>query len=318
MQDSLPSWSDTATKRAIIDFVSAVTNEHDPAYVPPADRVATFDNDGTLWCEKPTYIQLDYFLRRLAAQAEEDPSLRSREPWRAAWAKDHAWFGEGVTKHYQGDDSDLRILLKGILSLAQEQTAVGVEAAAKVFVDSVRHPTLGLLYRDCTYQPMLELLHYLEANHFTNVIVSGGGRDFMRGVATELYGVPRERVIGSTVAYRFEDDDDGGQIYQRPELDMMTDGAAKPVAIWDSIGRRPIIAVGNSDGDIPMLKFAGARSPAALRLLVVHDDPEREFDYTAGAEKAIRAAEDAGWRTVSMRDDWRRIFTAAAPPTATN
>jgi len=312
--DPLSSWNDTPTKQAVVDFVTAVTDQTSGSYVPPVERIAAFDNDGTLWCEKPMYIQLDYLLRRLAAQAQDDPSLRSSQPWQAAWTKDYGWFGEAMTRHYQGDDADLHLILRGILALSEGQIAEDVEAAAKAFVESERHPTLGLAYRDCIYQPMLELLRYLEANDFIVFIVSGGGRDFMRGLATDLYGVPRERVIGSTVAYGFRDDGEGGQIYQRAELDLVNDGDAKPVAIWNSVGRRPILAAGNSDGDMAMLKFADGRSTATLRLLVKHDDPEREFDYTAGAQKSLQAAETLGWTVISMRQDWRAVFRSTVLP----
>jgi phosphoglycolate phosphatase-like HAD superfamily hydrolase len=303
----LSSWNDTPTKQAIVDFVAAVTDSSSPSYVPPAERVATFDNDGTLWCEKPLYIQFDYLLRKLAAQAEHDPSLRRQQPWQAAWEQDFAWLGGAITKHYQGDDSDLHVLFGGIVSLAEGQEVEQIEAEAKAFVENERHPTLGLAYRHCVYQPMLELLQYLEANGFSNYIVSGGGRDFMRGFAHDLYGIPRERVIGSTVAYRFEESA-GGAIVQRPELDVIDDGPGKPVQIWHVIGRRPILAAGNSNGDLQMLAFAGGTSLTALRLLVVHDDADREFDYVAGAEKVIDTAQSQDWTTVSIRRDWRSVF----------
>jgi phosphoglycolate phosphatase-like HAD superfamily hydrolase len=308
MTTYLSSWKDSPTRQAIVDFVAAVTDQDSPNYVPPAARVATFDNDGTLWCEKPMYIQLDYLLRKLAAQAERDPSLRQEQPWQAAWEKDFEWLGRVVTKHYQGDDSDLHVLLGGILSLAEGQAVEQLEAEAKQFIENERHPTLGLSYRDCAYQPMLELLHYLEANGFTNYIVSGGGRDFMRGFADDLYGIPRQRVIGSTVAYRFEESD-GGAILQRAELDVIDDGPGKPIQIWHVTGRRPILAAGNSNGDLPMLTFAGGPSLPALRLLVVHDDADREFDYVAGAEKAIHTAQAQGWTSISIKRDWQKVFT---------
>jgi phosphoserine phosphatase len=199
-------------------------------------------------------------------------------------------------------------MLRGILSLAEGQTIEQVEAAAKEFVENERHPTLGMAYRDCIYQPMLELLRYLEANEFTNYIVSGGGRDFMRGFAQDLYGIPRERVIGSTVAYRYVESDYGGEIVQQAELDVIDDGPGKPVQIWNVIGRRPILAAGNSNGDLPMLAFAGGTSLPALRLLVVHDDADREFDYVAGAEKVINAVETHGWMGVSIQRDWQTVF----------
>ena len=281
--DPLPSWNEGTSKRSILHFVEAVTSADGAEFVPPSDRIAVFDNDGTLWCEKPMYIQLDFILRKLAAQAEGDPSLRSKQPWQAAWEKDFDWLGGVITKHYQGDDSDFQVLLAGILSLSAGQAVEQVEAAARNFIKNERHPTLGLAYGECIYQPMLELLRYLEANGFVNYIVSGGGRDFMRGFAQDLYGIPRERVIGSTVAYRFVESGDGGEIVQQAELDVVDDGPGKPIQIWNVIGRRPILAAGNSNGDLPMLVFAGGVSLPALRLLVVHDDADREFDYVAGA-----------------------------------
>jgi len=286
MPQVLPSWHDTLTRQKILDFVAAVTNENNPNHVPPQERIAVFDNDGTLWCEKPLYIQFDFLLRKMAAQAEHEPDLRSQQPWKAAWEKDFEWLGGAVTKHYQGDDSDLQVVIKGILSLAEGQAIEQLEADARDFIQNTRHPTLGFSYRDCIYQPMLELLQYLEANGFINYIVSGGGRDFMRGFAQDLYDIPRERVIGSTIAYRYEEGEDGEDaIVQRAELDVVDDGSGKPIQIWNIIGRRPILAAGNSNGDLQMLTFAGGTTLPALRLLVVHDDADREFDYAAGAEK---------------------------------
>lgn len=306
--DPLPSWNKGPSKRSILDFVEAVTSANKPEFVQPSDRIAVFDNDGTLWCEKPMYIQLDLILRKLAAQAERDPALRSKQPWQAAWEKDFDWLGGAITKYYQGDDSDVQVVLGGVLSLAEGQAVEQVEAAAKDFIENERHPTLGLAYRECIYQPMIELLRYLEANGFTNYIVSGGGRDFMRSFAQDLYGIPRERVIGSTVAYRYVESDDGGEIVQQAELDVIDDGPGKPIQIWNVIGRRPILAAGNSNGDLPMLAFAGGASLPAQRLLVVHDDAEREFDYVAGAEKSISAVHTHGWTAVSIQRDWQKVF----------
>jgi phosphoglycolate phosphatase-like HAD superfamily hydrolase len=308
MTEYLKSWHETTTKHAILDFVAAVSDEDDPAYVTPEERIAVFDNDGTLWCEKPMYIQFDYLLRKLAAQAESDPALRTELPWKAAWEKDFDWLGGCVTKHYRGDDTDFKILLKGILSLSEGQLVESIEAEAKLFVENEYHPTLGRVYSDCTYQPMLELLRYLETKDFTNYIVSGGGRDFVRGIVTDLYGIPRERAIGSTVAYRFEEYEENNQIVQKAALDVVDDGPGKPIQIWNVIGRRPILAAGNSNGDLQMMKFAGGDSLPALRLLVVHDDPEREFDYVSGAEKAIEAVKKYKWTTISIRRDWQQVF----------
>ena len=306
MTPFLESWNEGAAKQAIIDFVKRVTGLGSPDFVPPSERIAVFDNDGTLWCEKPAYIQLDYLLRRLSAQAERDISLRSKQPWKAAWEKDFGWLGDAVTQHYQGDDSKLHVFLAGILSLSQGQAVEQVEMDAQKFIENERHPTLDLAYRDCIYLPMLELLQYLEANDFVNYIVSGGGRDFMRGFAHDLYRIPRQRVIGSTVAYRYMEDEMGGNIVQQAELDVIDDGPGKPIQIWNVIGRRPILAAGNSNGDLPMLAFTGGTSLPALRLLVLHDDAEREFDYVAGAEKALQVAAD--WTVVSMKRDFRQVF----------
>jgi phosphoglycolate phosphatase-like HAD superfamily hydrolase len=308
MSEPLSLWNKTPTRQAILDFVATVTDESGPSYVPPAERIAVFDNDGTLWCEKPMYVQLDFLLRQLAQQAQADPSLRSRQPWQAAWEKDFTWLGDTITRHYQGDDSLLRELLAGILALSEGQDVEQVEAAANAFVQNERHPTLGLAYRDCVYQPMIELLQLLEAHGFINYIVSGGGRDFMRGFAQDLYGIPRERIIGSTVAYRFVESASGGAIVQRADLDVVNDGPDKAIQIWSVTGRRPILAAGNSNGDLAMLQFAGGPSLPALRLLVVHDDATREFDYMAGAEKAYGEARAQGWTAVSMQRDWRHVF----------
>lgn len=308
LTEILPSWQDSPSKQAILDFVAEITDESKPSYMPPAERIAVFDNDGTLWCEKPMYIQMDFLLRKLAAAAEADRALQTQQPWQAAWEQDYDWFGKVITNHYQGDDSALRVVMGGILTLSDGQVVDEVEISAKTFVFNERHPTLGMVYRDCVYQPMIELLHYLDENNFSNFIVSGGGRDFMRGFSETLYGVSRERVIGSTVAYHYAPDQNGGAIVQRPDLDVVNDGPDKVVQIWNTIGRRPILAVGNSNGDLEMLTFTGSLSSPALRLLVLHDDAQREFDYVAGAEKALDAARTQGWNIVSMQHDWRTIF----------
>ena len=304
----MPSWQETPTKQKILDFVSSVTEETGPNFVPPSERIAVFDNDGTLWCEKPMYIQLDYLLRKLRARAEEDPHLREKQPWKAAWEQDSGWLGGTVTKHYQGDDSDMQVLLGGILELSAGIPVEQVEAEAGQFIHSEQHPTLGLVYRDCIYKPMLELLEYLEASDFTNYIVSGGGRDFMRGFTQELYNIPRERLIGTTVTYEYKENAAGGEIVHKGELDVIDDGPAKAIQIWNVIGRRPILAAGNSNGDIQMLKFTAGQDFESLCLLVVHDDAEREFDYSAGAEKVIIEQQSRNWTAISMRDDWCQVF----------
>lgn len=308
----LPSWNEGKSKDTIFKFIENVTTPGSSQYVHPEERIAVFDNDGTLWCEKPMYIQLDFILRQLAAQAEADPSLRTKQPWQAAWQKDFDWLGSTISKHYQGDDSDLHILLSGILSLAKDENVRQLEASAKAFIEQEHHPTLDRPYSQCIYNPMLELLQYLESNDFTNYIVSGGGRDFIRPVSQDLYRIPRQHVIGTTVLYRYQESEHGGEIIRQPKINFIDDGPEKPVQIWNVIGRRPILSAGNSNGDLEMLTFTGGSSLPALRILLIHDDAEREFEYTAGAEKVIEAAQTNSWTAVSMKHDWRQIFPSPA------
>lgn len=300
----LNSWADGPTKKAIIDFVSRVTLDDGPDYVAPEARIAVFDNDGTLWCEKPAYIQLDFLVRRLAAQAARDPALKDKQPYQAAAAGDLGWFGDAVTKHYRGDDSALKVLAGGILSAYAGLTVEEHAEQVVAFFDSATHPTLKRPYTACGYLPMVELLRFLEANGFTNYIASGGGRDFMRPITPQMYGIPPERVIGSSVGLDFED----GQLTTSSKPEFLNDGPVKVVRIWDRIGRRPILAAGNSNGDIEMLEYTHAGGPS-LPILVRHDDADREFDYAAGAEKALEVASNNGWVVASIRDDWTSVFS---------
>ena len=290
----LDTWNDGPTKTAIFDFVHMATT-----HLAPADRVAVFDNDGTLWCEKPAYVQLDFLVRQLAAKARADPSLGSHPVYAAATSGDLTWFDNAVTKHYRGDDTDLNELAVAILSAS---SGVNVEEhAARVadFFASVRHPTLGRPYTACGYAPMIELLRFLETNGFTCYIVSGGGRDFMRPITVDMYGIPPERVVGSSVGLAFTD----GNLMTTGVTEFLNDGPVKPVRIWGRVGRRPIFAAGNSNGDIEMLEYTHG-----MRLLVRHDDAEREFDYVAGAERALELAPERGWTVASMREDWTHVF----------
>ena len=309
MSDHLSSWHDTATRRAIVEFVERVTDDGSSHYVPPLERIAVFDNDGTLWCEKPMPIELGFILVRLAEMAQADESLRARQPWKAAHERDYGWLGEAITKHYHGDESDVKLLMGGILAAFAGQTVDEYSAAADAFLRGGKHPTLGRSFDDCGYQPMIDLLHYLEANGFTNYIASGGDRDFMRPVTGEIYGIPSERVIGSSNALAYTDDEHGGHVTYQATMDVFDDGPVKPVRIWSRIGQRPIIAGGNSNGDIPMLRYAGGKERSALRLLVLHDDDEREFAYTAGAESSLETAAAQGWTVVSMKNDWATVFS---------
>ena len=302
----LPSWRDTPTRRAIVDFVERVTSG--AAAVPPEERIAVFDNDGTLWTEKPLPIQADFILRRLHEMADQDPSLREKQPWKAAYERDYAWLGKVMEDHYRGDDTNVRTLLGGVLAAHGGISVDDFERQADSFLRSAKHPTLGRGYIDCAYAPMVELLRHLEANSFSNYIASGGGRDFMRPISEEIYGIRRDRVIGSSTALDYVADEGGGTIIRKPEADVLDDGPAKPIRIWSRIGRRPLIAAGNSNGDLPMLHFAGAPARPGLRLLVLHDDADREFDYIGGAEAALETARGEGWTVISVKNDWATVF----------
>jgi phosphoglycolate phosphatase-like HAD superfamily hydrolase len=300
----LESWKEGPAKSAIVDFVGRVTAENGPDYVAAEQRVAVFDNDGTLWCEKPMYIQLDFLLRRFKEQAEADESLREKQPYQAAYTGDLKWLGDAVTKHYQGDDADFKVLLAAILSAHHALTVEEHAARVNAFYAEAKHPTLGRPYTECGYAPMVELLRYLEGNGFTNYVVSGGGRDFMRPITGSMYGIPPERVVGSSVGLIYQN----GQVSTTSEPEFLDDGPIKPVRIWSRIGRRPIFAAGNSNGDIEMLQFSQAGTLPSLQLMVLHDDADREFDYVTGAEKALDLAKTHGWVVPSMKNDWTTVF----------
>jgi phosphoserine phosphatase len=301
----LGSWNDTATTQAIVAFAEEAARE-----LPPDERIAVFDNDGTLWCEKPMPIELGFILRRLAAMAQTDESLAEKQPWRAASEEDYAWLGGAIDKHYAGDDSDLEVLMAGILQAYAGLTVEEFAVAASSFLAEASHPTLGRRLRDGWYVPMVELLRYLEGHGFTCFVASGGSRDFMRAITHELYGIPPERVVGSSFGLQYTDDEHGGSLAYLAQPDVFDDGPAKPVRIWSRIGRRPVLAGGNSNGDIPMLRFAGGKGRPALRLLVLHDDPEREFGYVKGAEQALEQARSQRWTVVSIKNDWATVFAA--------
>ena len=295
-------------KDAVLGYVDRTCAEGSPGWVSPEERVAVFDNDGTLWCEKPMPIQLDFILRRLAQMADLDPSLRDRQPWKAAHERDYAWLARVMAEHYAGDDTHVQTLAAGIVTAFAGITVDDFETDSATFLRGARHPTLDRGYLQCAYAPMIELLAHLRANGFTNYIASGGGRDFMRPISQEVYGIPRDRVIGSATALEYTTDDQGGAIMRKPEADVLDDGPQKPIRIWSRVGRRPLLAAGNSNGDIPMLHFTQHKDKPFLRLLILHDDAEREFDYTAGAEQALQRAEQDGWTVVSVKNDWSTVF----------
>jgi phosphoglycolate phosphatase-like HAD superfamily hydrolase len=304
----LASWRDTPAKQAIVEFVARVTGADGSEPVPVEERLAVFDNDGTLWCEKPMPIQLDFILRRLAEMADADEALRDRQPWKAAYERDYAWLSAVVAEHYAGDDTNVRVLAAGILAAYDGISVEDFEARADEFLRNTQHPTLGRGYLACAYTPMLELLGHLAASGFSNYIASGGGRDFMRPISQDVYGIPRQRVIGSSAALAYTSDERGGTITHKAEADYLDDGPEKPIRIWSRTGRRPLLAAGNSNGDVPMLHFTQHPDKPSLRLLVLHDDDEREFAYTTGAEQALDRAAAEGWTVVSIERDWVRVF----------
>jgi phosphoglycolate phosphatase-like HAD superfamily hydrolase len=302
----LKLWHDTPTRRAITDFVDAVTSG--PDAVPEAERVAVFDNDGTLWTEKPMPTQLHFIVNRWAAAAALDPSLADRQPYRAAVSGDLAWLGAAVDKHYAGDDSDLHLIIAALLTTSENESVQDYDVAVTEFYRSAKHLTLGSAYSDVVYAPMMELLRYLEGAGFTNYIVSGGDRDFMRPITQDYYGIPPERVIGSAVGLSY--DAESNDVRYSDTFSFLNDGPEKPIRIWTRIGRRPILACGNSNGDIPMLRYV-QKHPRSLSLLVHHDDPDRgDVAYDKGAEAALADADRLGFTTVSVRDDWDRIYPA--------
>jgi phosphoglycolate phosphatase-like HAD superfamily hydrolase len=308
---TLKLWNDGATKQAIMDFVGRVTEDGGPEYVEPAARVAVFDNDGTLWTEKPLVIQLDFTIRRFGEMAKNDPALRTQQPYQAAYQQDLHWMGAAMVKHYNGDDSDLNLLMVAVPKAFESVTIEEYDQRVRAFFDGAVNPQLKRPYRSCGYAPMVELLRYLEANGFATYIASGGDRDFMRPIGEDMYGIPPERIIGSALGITYSSEDDQAALMYKGAMDFFDDGPEKPIRIWSRIGRRPILAFGNSNGDVPMLAYAGSDSLPALRLLLLHDDAQREFDYVAGAEQALDVAAQQNWTVVSMKNDWNTVFADA-------
>jgi phosphoglycolate phosphatase-like HAD superfamily hydrolase len=300
----LTSWNPGAARQAVMEFVEGTVSEG----VPVEERVAVFDNDGTLWCEKPLPIQADFILRRLVEMAQADPELRGQQPWKSAYERDYGWLGNVLAQHYAGDDTNLPTLARGILAAFAGITVEEFESKSDAFLRTAQHPTLGRGYLECAYLPMVELLDYLEANGFSNYIASGGGRDFMRPISQDVYGISRDRVIGSATTFEYASNDRGGALTHAAGVDYLDDGPQKPIRIWSRIGRRPVLAAGNSNGDIQMLEFTHHQDKPFLRLLILHDDDQREFDYTSGAEQALETADKSGLTVISMKNDWATIF----------
>jgi phosphoserine phosphatase len=307
--DGLASWRDGPARSAIEEFVGKAKSG--PQAVPQEERVAVFDNDGTLWTEKPMPTQLHYIVEQWSAAAKADPSLAEQQPYQAALSGDLGWLGGAIDKHYAGDDSDLRVMIAAILAATADMSVDHYAASVEEFYRDARHLTLQRPYAEVVYQPMLELMRYLEANGFTCYIVSGGDRDFMRPMTWDNYGIQPEHVVGSAVGLQY--DEESGEVRYGTTFSFMDDGPEKPVRIWSRIGRRPLLAAGNSNGDVPMLRYV-QKHPVSLSLLVHHDDDTDRGDapYEKGAELALTAADQHGFTVVSVRDDWAEVFSTPA------
>jgi hypothetical protein len=300
--DPLPSWNDGDAKQQILAFVRQVTDQASPDYVPPSERIATFDNDGTLWCEQPLYIQLSFAVDRVKAVAPEHADWRTTQPFQAVLEDDHQALAAAGQKG----------LTELVVATHAGMTTDEFDAIVKDWLAAARHPRFNRPYTDLAYRPMVELLGYLRASGFKTYIVSGGGIEFMRTFAEQVYGVPPEQVIGSNGKMQYELRDGVPVMVRLPEIEFFDDNVLKPVAIQKFIGRRPIAAFGNSDGDLQMLQWTAAGPGRRLMLLVDHTDAEREFAYRVSPlgrlDRALDEAHQRGWTVVSMKDDWSRVF----------
>jgi phosphoglycolate phosphatase-like HAD superfamily hydrolase len=306
-EDPLPSWSAGATRDAIVAFVKDVSTEGAPGYVPAAERIAVFDNDGTLWSEQPMYVQLAFILDRVRELAPEHPEWRQRQPFRGALDGDLAAVAA----------AGKRGLLEMAMATHAGMTSDEFSEIASAWIRSARHPRYDRAYFECVYQPMLELLAYLRHHGFKTFIVSGGGIEFMRPWTESVYGIPPEQVVGSSIKTSYELRDDVPVLVRQPELDFVDDKAGKPVGIHAHIGRRPILAVGNSDGDLEMLQWTTIGRAPSLGVLVHHTDAEREVAYDREShfgrlDRALDEASQRGWLVVDMKRDWRTIFPPAS------
>jgi phosphoserine phosphatase len=308
MSHLLPSWNDGKTKEAILNYVQAVTDPNQATFVPVEDRIATFDNDGTCWNEKPAYIQLVFSvfsLARLKQMATDDPKLREKPHFRAAYEGDMGYFAS-LDPHAGGDVKQLmQVVFDSHAGMPQD----GFEAMVREFMTTAKHPRFGVPFIQMIYQPMVELIQFLHDQEFKVFLCSAGGMTFMRAASEEIYGIPKERVIGSNISFETKMTDDGPVVMRKPGIiDPIDDGPGKPINIELHIGRKPIIAGGNSDGDLHMLWLAQTGANPSLSLLVNHDDAEREYEYDIGSEKTLQMAPERGWTVVSMKNDWNRVF----------
>jgi phosphoglycolate phosphatase-like HAD superfamily hydrolase len=304
--DPLPSWNNTAPKKAIVAFVEKVTKEDSPDFVPPNERIAVFDNDGTLWCEQPLYFQLLFALDRVKALAPQHPEWKDKEPFASLLRGDRKVALAGGEK----------ALMEIVAGTHAGMTTEEFDKLVKDWIAAAKHPVTKRPFTEMAYRPMIELLSYLRANGFKTFIVSGGGIEFMRAFAEKTYGVPPEQVVGSSGKLKFEMRKGQPVLVKLPAIDFINDKDGKPVGIWQRIGRRPIAAFGNSDGDLQMLQWTAAGPGARFCLYVHHTDAEREWAYDRKSpigtlDKGLDEAAAKGWTVVSMKDDWKTIFPPA-------
>ena len=301
--DPLPSWNDGLSKDAIIGFVTEVTDENNPNFVPPAERIATFDNDGTLWSERPVYFQLLFAIDRVRELAPQHPEWKTTQPFKAVIDNDMKALAES------GEHGLLELVMATHAGMTTEE----FEQIVKDWLNTAKHPRFNRPFTDLVYQPMLELLAYLRANEFKTFIVSGGGIEFMRPWVEEVYGIPPEQVVGSVIKTKFELHNGKPVLMRLPELDFIDDKAGKPVGIHKFIGRRPIAAFGNSDGDLQMLQWTEAGKGKRLLVYIHHTDAEREWAYDRKShigrlDKGLDEAKENGWTVVDMKNDWKVIY----------
>jgi hypothetical protein len=299
----LPSWNDGAAKSAILDLVARVTKPGGPEFVPRGERFATFDNDGTLSCEQPLQIQFFFAFDRVKELSAKDPTMAQRQPFKAVLEHDYnTLFGLGLQALYE-------LAFATHAGITDEE----FDEIARGWLTTAKHPKIGRLFKQCVYKPQVELLAYLRDNGFKTYIVSAGGADFMRAFADEAFGVPREQVIGSSVKLRYESGGDRVSLTKLPELNIFNDREAKPLSIGMHIGRRPLLAFGNTDGDLAMMRYARSGPGPRLALLLHHDDAEREAAYDrefrlSPLSEALDKAGDYGITVVSMKKDWKIVF----------
>jgi hypothetical protein len=299
----LPSWQDGSSRDAIVAFVERVTKPDSADFVPAGERIAVFDNDGTLWSEKPAYFQLLFAIDRVRQLAPEHPEWQTKQPFKAVLENDM----EALAKSGEHGLLELVMATHGGMSTSE------FEQTVREWLGSARHPKLQRPYTELVYQPMLELLGYLRDNGFKTFIVSGGGIEFMRPWVEDVYGIPPEQVVGSSIKVKFEMRDSGPVLMRLPEIDFIDDKAGKPVGIHKFIGRQPLFAAGNSDGDLQMLQWTTAGKGPGFGLIVHHTDADREWAYDREShvgklDKALDLATESGWTVVDMRKDWRKVY----------